>query len=789
MNDDGEGLVEDGGGRNAPPAAPAPAADDAAASERGGAPPRARAPPQQYDGEAQAATVFADRYFYMTQLDADNHEGARAAKLGEMNVRQVLENFYTSDDEDVDNPDFMGSTSGSVHPLKALAVAIGAKPASVRSYYNTADIETKTYFAGIFLKARYKGEFNECRVELGKALDVLKNAPTPTAAAAALNTTGTTTNEVQGQGGGSNAPTVNMEFLNGLRLAGKEERFLIPTAVYVRDCMKVIFGLFLEDVAFSKKAGTKNTALIGSPGVGKSILFFLAALYQAQERRVVYYRSTKTENEGASLFFMRPAPGDGSSVRVWFSRNMDKRFIEGNGGITRVSLDVERELDMRRKDYYAYIDGPNHTDKFDLMVGTYDYFCTSGGFPLYSSTEDGKRLWILDGWTREEAIAGLAAIAGRDKSKAEKIYQLCGGKIRDMLKACNSPQKVSGDINRRVANLTFDAMSMALLSTERSTDPSSPDRLRTMFLNKSMLQQDGEQPGDSAFGWNDDLFAFKPELETGGEEPQGGADGNDVMNAYQVVDSDYALNMLTKTMSVQSFVKSYKFCLELGMRSGAGNFFERIIHRTVADLQKEGKPPLKDVCWSSGNSKESLKQLNKTGVYWIPSVSNFASIDSALVHDHTLYLFQMTIADRHDFNVVSFRRAFADRVMNTFRENGDKINESKMVLFVVVPRGSGFNIDKSLEFTNGKEWVKKPKEIESLLHPVDLTGPDKVFESIGELMDKILRGPSRKSIVVAAEAGSEGEGQRQSWFRRSGLRLRHTEEPTSKKKTKTQGAK
>ena len=54
------------------------------------------APPQDYDGDAVAATVFAHEYFYMTPLDSTNHQGARAAKLGGLSVREVLEKLYHS---------------------------------------------------------------------------------------------------------------------------------------------------------------------------------------------------------------------------------------------------------------------------------------------------------------------------------------------------------------------------------------------------------------------------------------------------------------------------------------------------------------------------------------------------------------------------------------------------------------------------------------------------------------------------------------------------------------------
>ena len=136
----------------------------------------------------------------------------------------------------------------------------------------------------------------------------------------------------------------------------------------------MIFALFLEDIESDKKAGAKNTVLIGSPGVGKSILFFLAALYQAQRRPIVYHRITKTEDEKASLFFVAPQ-GDGK-VRVWFTRNMDEEAIKD---ISSLRFDVERALNIRREDYYVYIDGPNQVDENYLMNGRYDYFARREG--------------------------------------------------------------------------------------------------------------------------------------------------------------------------------------------------------------------------------------------------------------------------------------------------------------------------------------------------------------------------------------------------------------------------
>jgi hypothetical protein len=770
--EEGEGKGRGGGGGGGRGGiAPAAAAQEeggaaaTAAEEVGGGGKQAAAtaakkdPPEVYNGDAMAATVFTDPYYYMTPRAARKHEEDRLENLEGWSVRQALENFY--------NEAAKTEPPLQVHPLEALAKAIGARVDRIRAYYNTADMGTRTFFAGIVLKAKYKGDFQERTVTVGAALEPLLAPLTPAAAAEAstATATGTAASEPHGLGGESppattraaaaaGGRTVNVGFLKDLRLAKEEERFLIPKSVYVRDCMKVIFGLFLEDVKDDAVPPKSNsTALIGSPGVGKSILFFLAALHQARKRMVVYFRFTKVRQEQVSLFFMMPMPEDATSVRVWFSRNVDIRAVKDNGGINKVSLDLESELDMRREEYYAYIDGPNHGDENNLMEGTYDYFCTSGGFPLHTNAEAGKRLWILDGWTQEEAIAGLKAVGRCDEAEAaEEIYWLCGGNIRDMLVACGAPQKVQAEIDLRINNLGDATMAMTLLSAERSADPSSPDRLRTMFLDKSSLKPKTklEEPGDGAASWNDVVDAFEPELKS----TSGVVAKRDVMHAYQIVDSVYALNKLTAKVSVSSSLDSYRLCLLLGMKSGAGSFFERLIHRVVADLEKKKKEkkkkkgeveklPVNEFCWSIGKAKESVKQLAKTGVYWIPSVANFASIDSALVHGHTLYLFQMTIADKHDFNVASFRNAFAGVVMNTFRANGDEINESKMVLYVVVPMGSNFNVDKNLNFTNGKNKVDKPKELECRLHPVDLSDPNSISDSIRELMEAIGREASQ----------------------------------------------
>jgi hypothetical protein len=176
------------------------------------------------------------------------------------------------------------------------------------------------------------------------------------------------------------------------------------------------------------------------------------------------------------------------------------------------------------------------------------------------------------------------------------------------------------------------------------------------------------------------------------------------------------------------------------MRSSAGGFFERIVHQAVKQSSNKSARttkarPITRVCWSDGRSKESLQQLKEAGVYWIQSVSNFVSIDAALVHKHTLYSFQMTIKDRRDFNIVSFRSKFADQVKEAFRT---RHRIDKLVVYIVVPKGSKFVSLSCLSLTDGKKILtEKPDDVQFLIHRIDMENLDSILKSTRRLMSNI----------------------------------------------------
>jgi hypothetical protein len=424
-------------------------------------------------------------------------------------------------------------------------------------------------------------------------------------------------------------------------------------------------------------------AFIGSPGVGKSILFFLAAIFQAQTRKVIYYRCTRSRKEQASFFFMSPE-GSGSAVCVWFTRNFDKDLLDSMGGLSRFGVDLREALPIPRGDYLAYVDGPHHDDRANTFTGTYDYFCTSGGMRRYKSEEFGKRLWVLDGWTREEAIQGLA-MAGHDQTKAKGAYSLCGGNIREMLQFCHTPETVKHALDELCTGLDRESVELAITSTERLDQKNNPDRLRTMFELKK-----------------DDETLWKER-----------------MSVYQVVDSPYLLERLSQELGSGPFRKAYGLSRSVNLGVVEGIFFELTFHKHVQEI-KDKLRVVADVCWSKGTGAQGLEELDKRNLYWIPSTSNFKAVDSAIVVDSALYVFQMTKQSSKEYAGASLEREFVSVVRK-------KIDISRTVVVFISPRGTNFRCGQPETLPGGAYEARE----------VDMTSGETIDQSLRRLFDEL----------------------------------------------------
>jgi hypothetical protein len=110
--------------------------------------------------------------------------------------------------------------------------------------------------------------------------------------------------------GGASAPSprqfIDLSFLNELRPADLPELFLGDNNILVRENMKDIFRRFQLDLSNGVLPERKGSVLIGSPGVGKSVLFFLAALYRSQ--KLGHDVSSSNSSERGTCFRLHHAP-------------------------------------------------------------------------------------------------------------------------------------------------------------------------------------------------------------------------------------------------------------------------------------------------------------------------------------------------------------------------------------------------------------------------------------------------------------------------------------------------
>jgi hypothetical protein len=412
-------------------------------------------PPPRYDGTALARMVFADPYFYGGNVkEAKRREALRHEKLQDMTVREAFQSAY--------------GRSSELDAIQGLSADMEAYVSCVSDYFNGADVATKQELASKALEVGFSCTFHVAELQtsvIQKSLYPLLRVESNV--------------ERQADSDSLDSRTIDMSFLETLRFA-EEEKFLVPDKLYVRDSMRRVFGLFHEDaMQIPRREPDKaySAALIGSPGVGKSILFFLAALDQACTSNVVYYR--KSGEERLSVFVMTP-PDDGHSVRIWYTRNMPSERLDR--GLSTASIALERCRILQRGDFYDFVDGPTYGDKPNTFDGNYDYLCPSGGIPRYKNDEQDKRVWVLDGWTEDEAAAALVALHNQSSAVAQQAYFLCGGIIRDMLQACSSYNDVKHQLDELVEHCDRDSLELVAGGTqERAEDPGNPDRLRTMF--------------------------------------------------------------------------------------------------------------------------------------------------------------------------------------------------------------------------------------------------------------------------------------------------------------------
>jgi hypothetical protein len=138
-------------------------------------------------------------------------------------------------------------------------------------------------------------------------------------------------------------------------------------------------------------------------------------------------------------------------------------------------------------------------------------------------------------------------------------------------------------------------------------------------------------------------------------------------------------------------------------------------------------------CASTGKEAESVRQLSAPNQYWRPSTTTFPRVDSALVHDGTLFIFQATIMNKKNYSSTLLDKEFVSVVRK-------KVAFDRTAVFFVSPLGTGFETGNILPVPG----------IAFLTHEIDLTTLESIDVSLVKLFNESIVKYSKLAGTSAA---------------------------------------
>ena len=143
-------------------------------------------------------------------------------------------------------------------------------------------------------------------------------------------------------------------------------------------------------------------------------------------------------------------------------------------------------------------------------------------------------------------------------------------------------------------------------------------------------------------------------------------------------------------------------------------YFEELLHQWFKDTLPQD---IVSVHQSTGTGREGVDELTREGVYWIPSIPNFANIDAAVVLGSVLYALQYTKSDRHTFNVDTIWDEFCVVVYGT-------IQFQRILVYIVSMDGNSpnmtVNFTRQLKAASGTRSTSKLISITCKFSTVDI---------------------------------------------------------------------
>lgn len=423
------------------------------------------------------------------------------------------------------------------------------------------------------------------------------------------------------------------------------DRFL-PDRIFVRS--------YLQEALTYRLARDKDpTVVFGSPGVGKSVFAFLAAIavtsignYDA----VLYVRKVGDDKEKAiSLFWMTKASD--TEVLVLACREIDDDYTVKKvckaashkyfqGVIQKVSNPTDHGVKI-------IVDGPRYADEAKPKGAD---LVTSGGCPPQKQQNMGLWRFPIAAWSMDETAKALKSLKGCKRAVAEKIFDTTGGSIRLAVRCVSASNRIDegelagtqqwmNDVVKAQANDV--AVKMAYSSSELSADPNSLDRLRMMNVIERRLTVPGVRP---------------------------------FFDTTLVLASAFVARLLWTKLELSEVTNALNYARSTGNDSLYGWHFELWGHKVTEvaidewhkrsaavahDSPSSVKLPSPSYLQATGTGKDGVEELNAEWLYWKPSIPNFANIDAAiLLGNGTLVCLQFTVSTEHGFDIRTFLHGF-----------------------------------------------------------------------------------------------------------------------------------
>ena len=479
----------------------------------------------------------------------------------------------------------------------------------------------------------------------------------------------------------------------------KEDDKFLPPRIFVRKHLN-------RALLLRQTEDHRPTVVFGSPGVGKSVFCFLAAIASAfleRNKTVLYVRKVEADEEPSISLFWITEVGE-EKVEIVASRNINEAFSIRNvcrainlaifkGQVNLANSPTENGVKI-------IVDGPQYADKLHPRGSD---LVTSGGCPPQKQQNMAQWQFPIDVWSFDQTYKALKSLYKCTRATVEKIFDTTGGSIRLATKCSTNSGKVDektlSDTQKwmeRVVEAQGNSfvVDMAFHRTKLSSDEYSMNRLRSMIV-----KEDQEKTGHVIF-----------------------------FDTTLVLASAFIARLLWSKLEISQVLKAMNFARSTQNQSLYDWHFELWCHKlselAIEQWQKQAAATatsqqaavaagastasqpvtgasVQGACGAAalpttpspafvqaiGSGKEGIKSLNAVWLYWKPSIPNFANIDSAiLLGDGTLCCNQYTVDDTHAFDVLTFLHGFFYNIpVNVLNQ----VRKIKVVF--VVPNGVVFS--------------------------------------------------------------------------------------------------